>query len=140
MDDRRPEQVPGIASVGLRADTLTHRLAFRSLGYPKRTVRTCLEVRLTQPCLEYNAAAMRLRSQRKHLDAATGGASPMPNRQQTLVWRAGLPQYRSIKGEPGVNTVAPASRRCDISERIAMTCVTPARRRCHLILLDIAPN
>ena len=97
MDDRRPEQVPGIASVGLRANTLTHRLAFRSLGYPKRTVRTCLEVRFTQPCLEYNAAAMRLRRQRKHLDAATGGASPVRNRQQTGVWRAGLPQYLQLR-------------------------------------------
>jgi len=73
------------------------------------------------------------------IPANVPGGLPHP-RPAAIRQIGGLTQYRSIKGEPAVNTVAPASRRCDISECVAMSCVTPARRRCHLILLDIASN
>jgi hypothetical protein len=53
------------------------------------------------------------------------------------VLNATWPQYRSIKGKLIINTVAPASRRCNGTHGTASTCVTPARRRCHWILLGV---
>ncbi len=49
------------------------------------------------------------------------------------------PQYRSIEGRIR-STVAPASRRWNGTQNNTFTYVPPARRRCHLILLDTTLN